>query len=494
MTDGGNPLELPPDEMRRLAHLVADAVVERWAGLRERPALRTAGRREMEERLREPLPWHGEPLDVLLGRFWKEIEPFAGRIDHPRFLAFIPSSPTFAGLLGDWLAAGCNFFQGTWLESAGPSQVELVVLDWLKECLGLPGDAGGLLTSGGSAANLLGLAVGREERLGGDPTGGTAYCSDQTHASVDRALRLLGIPGERVRRLPAGPDWRLQPEAVARAVAEDREGGLRPFCVIANAGTTNTGAVDPLRALAGLCDREGMWLHVDGAYGAVGRITVRGRKRLEGLDLADSLVLDPHKWLYVGYEAGCLVVRDAPALRRCFHVWPDYLQDVETGGPQEAGEINFADLGLQLTRQARALKLWLSFKAHGISAMIAAVDRTQHLAELAERRVRDDPALELASPAGLGILSFRYVGERPTPEEELDDLNRSIVRRMTAAGRFMLSSTRLGWEEGRFRGGVARTRYVIRLCPMNYRTTEADIEAALAEVRRWGDALSGAGR
>lgn len=507
-----NPLELPAGEMRRLATLVADAVVGRWAGLRERPVVRTASREELEARLREPLPYHGEPLEELLDRFWEEVEPFAGRIDHPRFLAFIPSSPTFASLLGDWLAAGCNFFQGTWLESAGPSQVELVVLDWLKSCLGYPPEADGLLTSGGSAANLMGLAVAREELLGGDPAGGTVYGSDQTHTAVDRALRILGVPAERFRRLPSGPDWRLEPAAVARAVAEDRAAGLRPFCVVANAGTTNTGAVDPLPELAYLCRRERLWLHVDGAYGALGRITVRGRKRLEGLERADSLVLDPHKWLYVGYEAGCLLVRDAGALRRCFHVRPDYLQDLETSGVGRSadgegvggagvlggagvpggaasGEVNFADLGIQLTRQARALKLWLSLKTHGLSAMIAAVDRTQHLAEVAERRIDEMPVLELASHAVLGILSFRYVGDPPIPEAERDALNVAILRRMTEEGRFMLSSTRLGWEEGAFRGGAAETRYVIRLCPMNHRTTPEDVEAALREVARVGREL-----
>lgn len=487
---GASPLEPPDDELRRLARLVADAVVARWVGLRDAPAVRTAERAEMEARLREPLPYHGRPPEEILARFWRDVEPFAARVDHPRFFAFVPSSPTFASLLGDWLAAGCNFFQGTWLESAGPSQVELVVLDWLKGCLGVPPAAGGLLTSGGSAANLMGLAVAREERLDGDPSGGTAYASDQSHASVTRALGILGIGGERYRRLRPDAAWRLDPAAVARAVAEDREAGLRPFCVVANAGTTNTGAVDPLRELADLCAREGLWLHVDGAYGAFGRITVRGRERLEGLERADSLVLDPHKWLYVGYEAGCLLVRDAGALRRCFRVLPDYLQDTAAAATP-AGEVNFGELGVQLTREARALKLWFSLQAHGLSTMIAAVDRTQHLAELAERRVRASSALELASPASLGILCFRYAGEPAVPEADRDALNRAILRRMTEEGRFMLSSTRLGWRDGAFRGEGPETRYVLRLCPMNYRTTPEDVEAALREVTRVGDELAG---
>jgi len=468
-----SPLELDPVELRRLAHLVADQVADRWVELGDRPVSGKASRAEMEERLREPIPRSGVPLEESLELFWREIEPYAGKIDHPGFFAFIPSSPTFASLVGDWLAAGCNIFQGTWLESAGPSQVELVVLDWLKECLGFPMGGSGILTSGGSAANLMGLAVAREERLDGSFQTGTAYCSDQTHTAVDRALRILGFPRGALRRLPARADWTLDPLAVARAVAEDREKGLRPFCVIASAGTTNTGAVDPLDELADLCVSEGLWLHVDGAYGAFARLAERGSARLRGLERADSLVLDPHKWLYVGYEAGCLLVRDGDALPRCFHVLPDYLQDTQTTG----GEVNFADYGLQLSRAARALKLWFSFRTHGLEAISEAVDRTMRLADLAERLVRETDRLELTSPSSLGILSFRFVGLGSEDDARLDDLNAAILARFYREGRFMASSTRLGG------------RFVIRLCPMNYRTTRDDVAAFLEEVVRIGNEL-----
>jgi len=265
-------------------------------------------------------------------------------------------------------------------------------------------------------------------------------------------------------------------------VAADRERGLSPFCVVANAGTTNTGAVDPLPGLAELCRREDLWLHVDGAYGAFARLGEVGREALEGLELADSLVLDPHKWLYVGYEAGCCLVRHPGALRRAFHVLPDYLQDT---APQ-SGEVNFADYGIQLTRRARALKLWFSFKAHGRDAFAREIDRAQRMAERAGEWIRGSEALELLSEPELGILCFRYRGAPPSREksgdragaeeagEQVEATNRATVERIQREGRFMISSTRLG------------ERYAIRLCPMNYRTREGDVRALLREVARVG--------
>jgi aromatic-L-amino-acid decarboxylase len=467
---------MDPETMRRLGHAVVDRVVDRWAGLAGSPVGRTANRAEMERRLRDPLPRSGEPIEPLLERYWADIEPFSLKADHPRFFAFIPSSPTFASVLGDWLATGCSVFQGTWLESAGPSEVELVVLDWIKECVAYPAGAEGLLTSGGSAANLMGLAAAREDLLDGRPEG-VAYLSDQAHTAVDRALRILGFPPESIRRLPADADFRLRTADVRDAIAEDRSRGRRPFCVVATAGTTSTGAVDPLPGLADLCAEEGLWLHVDGAYGAFARVTERGRRKLEGLERADSLVLDPHKWMYVGFEAGCVLVRRPGILSSTFHVLPDYLQDTAA----RSGEVNFADLGLQLTRQARAIKLWLSMKHHGLASLTSAVDRTQDLAELAGQRVEAEPDLELVAPPSLGIVVFRFVGDSGLPDAELDERNEAIVAALLEGGRSVLSSTRV------------RDRYVLRMCPLNYRTSAADVDALLDEVLRLGRAASGGG-
>jgi len=492
----GEPLDPDLERMRELGHDVVDRVVERWAGLRERPANRPGTREAMEERLREPVPEEGADAEEALSAFWEDVEPFAGATNHARFLAFIPSSPSFGSLLGSWLMAGCNFFQGTWIESPGPSEVELVVLDWLKESVGYPGEARGLLTSGGSAANLMGLAAARNRTLGTEPGGGVAYCSDQAHSAVDRAFRILGVPEERVRKLPSDARYRLDPDAVEEAVRRDRERGLRPFCVVASAGTTNTGAVDPLDEVADLCRRRDLWMHVDGAYGAAAAVTDWGRERLSGLERADSLVLDPHKWMYVGYETGCLLVRDGEGLYDAFHVLPDYLKDAEA----ERGEVNFADYGVQLTREARALRVWMSLKMHGMDAVRREIGRTRDLARRAESEIEARPELELMSRASMGVVCFRHAGPdggegradgaprdgrdaRPLAaarreDPDLDRWNERIVKRIQEEGAFMVSSTRL------------HGRYVIRICPLNYRTTAGDVEDFLDEVARLGRELS----
>ena len=456
--------------MRRLGYEVVDRIVERWETLPDARTARLATRREMETRLREPLPWDGEDIEHLMERFWRDVEPFAGKIDHPRFFAFIPSSPTFASVLGDWLASGCNFFQGTWIESAGPSEVELVVLEWLKEGLRLDAETSGVLTSGGSAANLIGLAVARQQRVPGEMARGTAYTSDQTHTAVSRALRILGFPEANLRSLPSDVGWRLDMDALEAAVRSDRDAGFVPFCVIASAGTTNTGAVDPMNELADFCQREGMWLHVDGAYGAIARLSPTCEPLLAGLERADSLVLDPHKWLYVGYEAGCLFVRDRSALEAAFRVLPDYLQDTDV----HEGEVNFADRGVQLSRAARGIKLWLSLKTHGFSAVVRAIERTIQLAVYAEERIRAWPGLEVAAPASLGIVCFRHRPPGEPDGEGLNAHNEAVVRTIQREGRFMISSTQLDGS------------YVIRLCPLNYRTQPSDIEALLQEVETVG--------
>lgn len=523
----GEPLDPELERMRELGHRVVDRVVERWANLRDRPANRPGSREEMEERLREPVPEEGGDPGEALAAFWEDVEPFAGATNHARFMAFIPSSPSFGSLLGSWVTAGCNFFQGTWIESPGPSQVELVALDWIKEAVGYPGEARGLLTSGGSAANLMGLAAARNATLGTEPGRGVAYTSDQAHSAVDRAFRILGVPEERVRRLPTDDAYRLDPAAVEEAVRRDREQGLRPFCVVASAGTTNTGAVDPLDEVADLCRRRELWMHVDGAYGAAAAVTDRGRERLSGMERADSLVLDPHKWMYVGYETGCLLVRDGDALYDAFHVLPDYLKDVEA----ERGEVNFADYGVQLTREARAIRVWMSLKTHGLDAVRREIRRTCRLAEGAEEEVRGRPELELMSRASMGVVCFRHAGPdvpgngdagaeraadsaepaagaepadpadpadpsdsaepadprgpageplaaRARDDHRIDVLNDRIVKRIQEEGTFMLSSTRL------------HGRYVIRLCPLNHRTTAADVVDLLDEVVRIGGELS----
>jgi glutamate/tyrosine decarboxylase-like PLP-dependent enzyme len=469
-----SPGAIPPDgfdldraTMRRMGYAVVDLLVQRWATLGEQPPWRAASRAEMEARLREPVPEAGVGaggFDALLHRTADEVLEYAGRIDHPRFVAFIPSSPTWGAVLGDMLTAGYNVFQGTWLESAGPSEIELLVIDWFKGWLGYPGEAGGLLLSGGSAANLTALVVARDSRLGGPDPAGVLYASDQVHSSVDRAARILGFDPGQLRLVPCDDAFRLDPAALEAAIREDAAVGRRPFCVVANAGATSTGAIDPLPAMADICRRHGLWLHADGAYGGFAALTDRGRHWLAGIERADSITLDPHKWLFQTYEAGCLLVRDARVLARSFHVMPDYLRDTAVLG----SEVNFADRGLELTRTTRALKIWLSLQLFGAGAFRHAIDGALDLAAGAQRRIEASPRLELLSPAALGIVCFR---RRPHAlDPDTDALNERILQRLNRNGIAMMSSTRI------------RGCYALRLCIMNWRTTADDVARILDAV------------
>jgi aromatic-L-amino-acid decarboxylase len=454
-------LELDANTMRELGYRVVDVLVERIAGLDDQPAWRGAKRAELEARLREPAPESAVGFDELLAQLTGEVLEVAGRIDHPRFFAFIPSCPTWPGVLGDFLASGFNIFQGTWLASAGPSELELVVLDWLKDWVGYPDDAAGLLVTGGSEANLTAIACARETRVGAAARDTTIYYSNQTHSSVERAARVLGFAPDQLRALPVDETFRLDAASLRTAVEEDEREGRAPLLVVANAGTTNTGAIDPLDELAQVAEERGLWLHVDAAYGGFAVLTERGRAWLEGLELADSIALDPHKWLYQPYAAGCLLVREGRLLGDAFHVMPDYLQDTAVAG----ADVNFADRGIQLTRPARALKLWLSLKYFGVDAFRAAIDRSLDLALHAQRRIEESPKLELLTPAALGVVCFR----RAVAD---DDANASLVSGLAASGEGLISSTRI---DGRF---------ALRLCVMNHRTREDDVERVLRFFER----------
>jgi aromatic-L-amino-acid/L-tryptophan decarboxylase len=477
-----DPLAIDPETMRELGYRVVDLVVDRLARLGEQPAVQGASRAEMERRLRQDAPDRGQSFDQILDQLEEDVLPFASSSDHPRFFAYVPSCPTWPGILGDVIAAGFNVYQGSWVESAGPSEVELIVLDWFKEWIDYPEQAAGLLLSGGSAANLTAIACAAKDRLE-DRSEAVIYLSAHTHSSVVRAARVLGFADEQIRVLPVDSGYRIRLETLRRAIRADRRAGRRPFLVVANAGTTNSGAVDPLVELAAVCAEHGLWLHADAAYGGFAVLTERGRKLLHGLSLADSVTLDPHKWLYQPYESGCLLMRDGRLLRRAFHMLPDYLRDAEIA--EDLGEVNFSDLGLQLTRASRSLKLWLSLKYFGVDAFRAAIDRSLDVARHAQIRIETSPELELVSPAVLGVVCFRRRPEGVRDEDELEELNAALVAGFAESGRGLISSTRLGG------------RFVLRLCVLNHNSSMGDVDevldylesASLGELRQLADVV-----
>ena len=301
--------------MRALGHRVVDLLVDRLTvdGL----PLRRATPAEMRERLAGPPPAGPQPPEKVLERLERDVLPFRSRVDHPRFLAFVPGSGTWPGVLADLFASACNVYAGSWMESAGPSQVELEVLGWFKEWVGYPPEAAGSLTSGGSAANMTALTCAREAKAGAMRDDLVLYVSDQAHSSVARAARILGFRPNQVRVLPTDTRLRLAPETLEAAVETDLRAGRSPLAVSANAGSTNTGAIDPLPELAEVCRRHGVWLHVDAAYGGFAVLSDRGRAEVRALEVADSLTLDPHKWLYQPFECGsCSSARASCSTRR----------------------------------------------------------------------------------------------------------------------------------------------------------------------------------
>ena len=467
-------LQMPPEVMLELANKTAELIVERIKHLPEEQAWDGEFKKELEDQLMEDPPEHGSSALEVLERAAKEILPLGARLDHPRSFAFIPSAPTWPGVLADFMASAYQINQCTWLTSSGGSQMELVVIDWMRRWLGYPDTAGGLMTSGGSAASLEALVAARESA--GAPERGTVYMSEQSHSALVRAARIMGIKPDHVRMIKTDSLFRMDMEKLIRSVAEDRAAGFNPVAVCANAGAASTGAIDPLPALADFCEVEGIWLHVDAAYGGFTVITEQGKELLSGIERADSIGLDAHKLLFQPYEAGCLLVKDLSTLERAFAVRHDILQDTVWG----ANHPNFADRGLQLSRSVRALKIWVSVKTFGLAPFRNAISRSMELAARAEAHVRNIETLGMLIPASLGIICFRVDPDHADLDEEsLERINRKVLARVFWEDRALMSSTLL------------RGKFSLRLCIVNHTTSWDDVRETLEAIERFGnEALS----
>jgi glutamate/tyrosine decarboxylase-like PLP-dependent enzyme len=407
----------------------------------------------------EPIPENGMEFEAVLDQVEREVLRHTMHVNHPRFFAYVPGPSNYVAAMADAIIAGYNVFAGTWVSGSGPAAVELAAIDWLREICGMPSTTGGLFVSGGTMANLTALAVARHAKLGESADRATVYFSDQAHSSLEKALRVIGIAGENIRKLPSDADFRLPADALAQAIAADRSAGKRPFCIIANAGSTNTGAIDPLPELSRIAREQDLWLHVDGAYGAAAAASARGKALLQGMDLADSVTLDPHKWLFQPFEIGCVLVRDGELLSRTFLILPEYLKDTH----QHSAEFNFTDHGLQLTRGFRALKLWMSIKVFGMAAFRAAIERGFELADFTEQHIRKMDGWEIVTPACMGIVCFRY-------KRADDAAHLQLVQTLLRDGFTLITST------------VLRHRTVLRTCTINPRTTETDIQQSLERL------------
>lgn len=447
-------LMLSDGEMRALGERLINFVIDWHQGAATAPVGKMGERTALERSLAADFSSAGRSIDEVWKQVIEVFVPHALRIDHPRFFAFVPGPNNFVSVVADTLAAACNFFAGSWIGGSAPAQLETNTIRWLCEACGLPDSAGGHFVSGGSHASLTALLIAREEKLSGPLEKGTAYCSDQTHAAVVRAFRILGIPGANVRVLPSDEDFRLSVAAVRASIADDRSRGLQPFCVVANAGTTSTAAVDPIEELAALSRAENLWLHVDGAYGASAALQVKWLKRQ--ISCADSLALDPHKWLFQPLEIGCVLVRDAALLPKHFSMHADYFDNLGAGR-------SYLEEGMQLTRAARALKLWMSLQVFGVDAFRAAIARGIEIAEYVESSVRRSAVLQVVTAAHLGIVTFRAHGQDSAALM-------GICNQLRESGFAMLSTTKLKGET------------VLRMCTINPRTTDQDIDATLARI------------
>ena len=466
--EGRDGLQMAPEFMRELAGQAAEILVQRIDGLKSQDAWDGDFREALEASLLEDPPEDGQPAGDVLRRAEREVLRFATRLDHPRCFAFVPSSPTWPGILADFLAAGYNINAINWLVASGPSQVELVVLEWFRRWLGYPEGAGGIFASGGSSATLNAFVAAREGA--GNPERPVVYLSDQTHGAIGRAARVVGVAPERIRVLPSRGLLGLDVEALRAAIREDRAAGLDPIVISANAGSASAGAVDPLPELADTAAAENLWLHVDAAYGGFAMLTEDGKRLLQGIERADSVALDPHKWFFQGYEAGCLLVKDIRTLENAFAVRPDVLQDTVWG----ANHPNLVDRNLQTSRAFRALKVWMSVQTFGMAAFRRAIQQGIELAVQAEDFVGASPDLQLMSPAQLGILCFRANPSETLEEPALERVNRKVLARVFWEEPALVSST------------LVRGSFTLRLCILNHTTTWDDVRETLEAIARFG--------
>ncbi len=452
-------LTLSKEEMRAMGYRVIDVLVEHLATLQDQPVGAKGEPMDLLKRFAGPVPEEGVSFDSLLDTVQTDVLANTMHVNHPRFFAYVPGPSNYVSVLAEALATGFNVFAGTWISGSGAAAVELQTIHWLTQLCGMPQGAGGLFVSGGTMANLTGLAAARQVKLREHDASAVVYCSDQVHSAVYKSLRLLGFLPEQVRTLRSDDQFRLPLTDLVTAIETDRSNGKRPFCIIATAGTTNTGAVDPIADLAELARSRDLWLHVDGAYGAASVICERGKSLLKGLGEADSLSLDPHKWLFQPFETGCILVRRAADLTSTFRVLPEYLKDTHAVTDQ----INLTDYGLQLTRSFRALKLWMSMRYFGLAAFRAAVKRGFELAEFAESKIRQMPGWEIVTAAQMGVVCFRYQGRD-------EAFHLKLVQRVIADGYALITSTNL-------RGVTS-----LRMCLINPRTSEDDITQSLSRL------------
>jgi aromatic-L-amino-acid decarboxylase len=470
-----------PDQFRRHGHELVDWIADYLENVGDLPVTPAVRPGDIRRQLPADPPQQGEPFDAVFDDFRRIIVPGMTHWNHPGWFAYFPGNNSPPSILGELLAAGLGAQCMSWATSPAATELEQVVMEWLRRMLDLPEGFTGVLQDTASTATLVALLSARERATGGAAGAAglaasgarlTVYASDQAHSSVEKGVKLAGYGLEQLRHLPVDDAFALEPEALERAIAADLRAGFTPACVVASVGTTSSTAIDPLRPIGEICRRHGVWLHVDAAYAGAAAIVPELRPILDGVELADSLVFNPHKWLLTNFDCSAYFVRDVAALLATFQASPEYLRTA-----YDAEAVNYRDWGIQLGRRFRALKLWFVIRSYGVEGLRAIIRRHVGLAQELAGWIRADGRFEIVAPAVLGLVCFRY-RPRGASDEEADALNQSLMARVNASGRVHLTHTRLAG------------RYVIRLVVGQRATQREHVAEAWRLIQEGAAALS----
>jgi aromatic-L-amino-acid decarboxylase len=463
---GEYELELSDDTMRSLVDRAMDRIVSHISSLPAQPAADVSGAAELARSVIEPMPERPTAYDDLLRLLFDKLIPKSFNTAGPGYLAYIPGGGIFHAALADLISETTNRYVGVWLAAPALAQLETTVIRWFADIAGFPPQARGLLTTGGSLATFIALVTARRSLLTEEFLSGTLYASDQVHHSAVKAAILAGFPERNVREIPSDERFRICLPSLQARIEEDRERGFVPFALIASAGTTNTGAVDDIEAMAGIAKGQNLWLHVDAAYGGFFLLTERGRRAMRGIDQADSITLDPHKGLFLPYGTGSLLVRDGEKLRRAHSLHAEYLPPMQ----DDPDLVDFCLYSPELSRGFRGLRVWLPFKMHGVQPFRRNLDEKLDLVQWATGELRKIPNMEIVAEPQLTVVAFRMVLPG-LDREQLNSLNRRLLETINSKRRVYLTATTI------------RGSFVLRICVLSFRTHMDRVEAALEDIR-----------
>ncbi len=464
-----SPLDLSGDEFRAMVEHATDEIVRHVASLPTQTMHATGGGKQLARSLREGLPEAGANYEELITQVVRRIVPRSFNCASPGYLGYVPGGGLLHSAVADLVASAVNRFVGVWVAAPGLAQLESNVVQWFAEIVGYGKDPspGGLLTTGGSMANLIAIVTARENLLGEDFGRAVIYVSDQAHHSIAKAARFAGFRRDQVSVVPSDERFRMDTRALAERIEADVVNGKTPCMIVASAGTTNTGAIDDLPQIADLARARKLWLHVDGAYGGFFALTTRGKKALVGLERADSITLDPHKSLFLPYGTGALVVRSNETLRHAHAMQASYLPPMQS----DDHFTDFCDLGPELSRDFRGLRVWLPLKMHGAGVFREALDEKMNLAALACEAIRAMPNIEIVAEPELSLFAFRVGPRKGLTGADLDALNRRVLKKVNGRQRVFLTGT------------VLRGAFVLRACVLSFRTHADRIEMFLDDLR-----------